>query len=66
MNNFDFNKKELNECLMDLYFYVLSNGKSTGHLEDFGKRYVKLSEENKTIIKNEIKSNININKPKSK
>ena len=61
MNNFDFNKKELN-----LYFYVFSNGKSTGHLEDFGKRYVKLSEENKTIIKNEIKSNININKPKSK
>ena len=76
MNEFDnikyykdnpaLNKNEITECLLDLYFYLLGRENAENYLKEFGKKYISLNEEDKEKIREEIKNNLNINKPKSK
>lgn len=76
MNEFDnieyykdnpaLNKNEITECLLDLYFYLLGGENAENYLKEFGKKYISLNEEDKEKIREEIKNNLNINKPKSK
>lgn len=76
MNEFDnikyykdnpaLNKNEITECLLDLYFYLLSGDNDESYLTDFGKKYVSLNESDKDKIRKELKNILYIKKPKIK
>lgn len=56
----------LTECLLDLYFYILSDGKSNEYLESFKRRFSLLDDNDREIIKEEILYTLNLKKPKVK
>lgn len=50
--------KDINECLMDMYFYMLYNGmdndiKCEEYFHEFEKKYDKLNKEQQDIVKKE-------------
>lgn len=56
----------ITECLLDLYFYILSDSKSNVYLESFKRRFSLLDDNEKEIIKKEILYTLNLEKPKVK
>ncbi len=52
-------KNNLTECLLDLYFYILSDGKSNEYLESFKRRFSLLDDNDRELIKQEILYDLN-------
>ena len=61
--------EKVNDCLMDVYFSIMSQDKdvSDKHYNDFEKKYIELSDEQKELVKGEIAKILDIEyKPKIK
>ena len=51
------NDQEVNECLMDMYFYIMYSGineeKQEEYFQEFGKKYKNLNEKQQELVKKE-------------
>ena len=66
-NNPSLNSSKLTDCLLDLYFYILSFDMAGEYLESFINKFILLNEEDKQIIKNEVINDLHLErKPKMK